>query len=75
MVEMRNSHGILVGEFERKNFLGSFRCRWRDNIRMDIKKREDVVWVYMAEDEDLWWCRVNMLMNVLNFTKGGKFLE
>jgi hypothetical protein len=34
--EIRSAYKILVGKPERERPLGRTRCRWADNIRMDI---------------------------------------
>jgi hypothetical protein len=34
--EKRNSYRLLVGKPEEKRPLGRPRCRWEDNIRMDL---------------------------------------
>jgi hypothetical protein len=39
--EIRSAYSILVGKPEGKKSLGIPRCRWRDNIRMDLK---EIVW-------------------------------
>jgi hypothetical protein len=36
--EKRNSYRILVGKPEGKRPLGRPRCRWEDNIKMDLRK-------------------------------------
>jgi hypothetical protein len=36
MGEKRNAYGLLVGKPEGKRPLGRPRCRWVDNIRMDL---------------------------------------
>jgi hypothetical protein len=35
---MRNAYKILVGILERKLQLGRPRCKWEDNIRMDLRE-------------------------------------
>jgi hypothetical protein len=37
MGEMINACKILVGKPEGKRPLGRLRCRWKDNIRMDLR--------------------------------------
>jgi hypothetical protein len=34
--EIRNAYKIVVGKPEVKTPLGRFRCRWEDNIRIDL---------------------------------------
>jgi hypothetical protein len=38
MAEMRNVYDILLGKPEGKRPLRRPRCRWKDNIRMDLRK-------------------------------------
>jgi hypothetical protein len=47
MGEIRNVYTILVGKSEGKRPLGRPRCRWEDNIRMDVMKIgwEGVDWI------------------------------
>jgi hypothetical protein len=54
MVETRNGHNILVGKREGKRPLGRPRCRWEDNIRMDLTemRAEVVEWIHLAQDRD-----------------------
>jgi hypothetical protein len=36
--ESRLSHRVLMGKPERKRSLGTPRCRWEDNIKMDLQR-------------------------------------
>jgi hypothetical protein len=36
MVQMRNAYNISAGKPEGKKSLGRPRCRWQNNIRMDL---------------------------------------
>jgi hypothetical protein len=38
MGEMRNAYKILIRKPEGKRPLGRPRCRWEDNIRMDLRE-------------------------------------
>jgi hypothetical protein len=42
------------------------RCRWEDNIRMDLTEIGfgDVDWIHLAQDRDRWQALVNMVMNL-----------
>jgi hypothetical protein len=57
---------ILVGKSEGKRPLGRTRCRWEDNIRMDVREIEwEVVeGIHLAQDRDQWWVLVNTVMNL-----------
>jgi hypothetical protein len=38
MEEKRNIYSLLVGKPEGKRLLGRLRCRWVDNIKMDLRE-------------------------------------
>jgi hypothetical protein len=61
--EKRNAYRILVG----KRPLGKPRCRWEDNIRMDLREIGwgGMDWIDLAQDRDQWKALVNMVMNLL----------
>jgi hypothetical protein len=42
--ERRGVHRVLVGKPEGKRPLGRPRCRWEDNIKMDIKVWDVGTW-------------------------------
>jgi hypothetical protein len=49
------------------------RCRWGDNIKMDLQEVgwEGVDWIDMAQDRDRWRALVNTVMNFgLHKTRG-----
>jgi len=54
-VEMTNAYNILVGKPEGKRPFGRPRCRWEDNVRMDIRKTGSEVmdWIHVAQDKNL----------------------
>jgi hypothetical protein len=62
----RNACRILVGKPERKRPLGRPRCRWQDNIRMDLREIEwgGMDWIDLAQDRDQWKALVNMVINL-----------
>jgi hypothetical protein len=49
-------HGILRGP----------RCRWEDNIRMNLRDMgwKGVDWMHLAQCRDQWQALVNMVMNL-----------
>jgi hypothetical protein len=50
MGEVRGAYNILVGRPEGRRPLGRLRCRWEDNIRMDLREIwfGDVDWIHLA---------------------------
>jgi hypothetical protein len=54
MEEDRNTYSLVVGKPEGRITLGRPRCRWVDNIKMDLGEKgwggED--WIVLAEDMD-----------------------
>jgi hypothetical protein len=66
MVEKGNAYRILVGKPEGKKPLGRPRCRWVDNIKMDLGERgwDGVDWIDLAQDRDRWRAYVNAVMNL-----------
>jgi hypothetical protein len=66
MGSMRNVYNILGPKREEKRPLGRPRCRWKDNIRMDLREIEweDVDWMHVAQDRDQWRALVNAVMNL-----------
>jgi hypothetical protein len=61
----RNAYRILVGKTEGKRPLGTPRCRWVDNIKMDLREIEwdGMDWIELAQDRDQWKACVNTVMN------------
>ena len=51
---------------EGKRPLGRPRCRWEDNIKMDLQKMEcgGMDWIELAQDRDMWRALVNAVMNL-----------
>jgi sugar lactone lactonase YvrE len=51
---------------EEKRLLGRPRCRWEDNINMDLKEieRGGMDWMDVAQDGNRWRAFVNMVMNL-----------
>jgi hypothetical protein len=42
--DKRNAYRVLVGTPEGKRTLGRPRYKWADNIKMDLRKYDGVVW-------------------------------
>ena len=66
MGERRRVYRILVGKREGKRPLGRPRCRWEDNIKMDLQEVGCGVidWNELAKDRDRWWAFVNAVKNL-----------
>jgi hypothetical protein len=66
MGEERGVYKVLVGKPEGKRPLGRPRCRWEDNIRMDLQKVGcgGMVWIGLAQDRDRWREIVIAVMNL-----------
>jgi hypothetical protein len=63
---MRNAYKILVRKSEEKRPFGRTRCRWKDNIRMDLREIgwKGLEWMHLAQDGDQWRAVVNVVMNL-----------
>jgi hypothetical protein len=66
MGEGRGVYRVLVGRPEGKRPLGRARCRWEDNIKMDLREIElDVAnWIQLAQDRVQSRAFVNTVMNL-----------
>ena len=66
MVEGRGVHRVLVGKPEGKRPLGRPRCRWEDNIKMDLQKVGGGCgdWMELAQDRDRRCALVSTVMNL-----------
>jgi hypothetical protein len=66
VAEKNETYRILVGKSEEKRPLGRPRCRWVDNIKMDLREIgwDGVDWIDMAQGRDQWRVLVNTLLNL-----------
>jgi len=66
MGEGRGAYRVFVGKPEGERPLGRPRCRWVDNIRMDLQEVRCgyMDWIGLAEDRDGWWRLVGVVMNL-----------
>jgi hypothetical protein len=66
MGEKRDVYRLLVGKPEGKRPLGRPRCRWIDNIKMDLLEigLGLVDWICLAQDRYRWRALVNPEMNL-----------
>jgi hypothetical protein len=64
--EGRGEERVLVGRPEGKRPLGRPRCRWEDNVKMDLREIgiDGTNWIQLAQDRVQWRAFVNMVMNV-----------
>jgi hypothetical protein len=65
MGEKRNVFGLLVGKQEGKRPLGRPRCRWIENIKMDLLEIgvSVVDWIGLAQDRYRWRALVKSEVN------------
>jgi hypothetical protein len=65
MREARKVYKVLVGKPEGKRPLGRPRCRWEDEIGMDLREigLGGVDWIRLAQDRDRWQAVVSAVMN------------
>jgi hypothetical protein len=66
MGETRNAYRILVEKPGGKRPLGRSRCRWVDNIKMDLREIgwDGMDWIELAQDRDQWMALANTVMNL-----------
>jgi hypothetical protein len=63
--DKKNEYRILVGKPEGKSTLGRPRCRWVDNIKVDLEETgcSGMDWIDLVQDSDRWKAPVNTVMN------------
>jgi hypothetical protein len=60
----KKAHKVLVGTPEKGQF-GRYKCRWDNNMKMDLKRNSVIVdWILLAQERDQWWALMNMIMNL-----------
>jgi hypothetical protein len=66
MGEGSGAYRILVGRPEGRRPLGRPRCRWEDDIKMDLQEVGwgGMDWIDMAQDRDRWRAVVSAVMNL-----------
>jgi hypothetical protein len=66
MGEGRSVYRVLVGRPEGKRPLGRPRCRWEDNIKMDLREIwiDGVNWIRLARDRVQWRASVSTMVNL-----------
>ena len=66
MGEERGVYRVLVGKTEGRRPLGKPRCRWIDNIRLDLQEVGCgyIDWIWLTQDRDRWRTLVSAVMNL-----------
>jgi hypothetical protein len=66
MGEKRSAYRLLAEKPEGKRSLGRPRCRWVDNIKINLGEIvwSGVDWIGLAQDRDKWRALVNSVMNL-----------
>jgi hypothetical protein len=66
MGEGRSVYSVLVGRPEGKRPLERPRCRWEDNIKMDLREIGigGANWIRLAQDRVRWRAFVNVVMSL-----------
>jgi hypothetical protein len=61
-----NPYSVLVGKPEGKRPLRRLRCRWVDNIKMDLTetRRSGMGWIVLAQDRDQRRALLNVVTNL-----------
>jgi hypothetical protein len=61
-----NAYRIFVGKPEGNRPLGRPRCRWVNNVKIDVREIgwDDMDWIDLAQDRDRWRALVNTVMNL-----------
>jgi hypothetical protein len=66
MGKRRCIYKVFMGKREGNRSLGRPRCRWEDNIKMDLRDVEcgGVDWIRLVQDRDRWRALVTAIMNI-----------
>jgi hypothetical protein len=64
--ERRGIYRVLVGKPEGKRPLRRPRCRWEDNIKVDLQEVGcgGMDWIELAQDRARWWALLNVVINI-----------
>jgi hypothetical protein len=62
----RNAYRISVGKPDGKRPLGRHRCRWQNNMMMDLREIGwgGMDWIDLAQDRDWQRALINKVMNI-----------
>jgi hypothetical protein len=73
--DRRCAYRVFVGRREGKRPLGRPRCRWENNIKMDLQEVGwDMAWIDLAQDSDRWRALGNIVTNLRAAQTAGNFL-
>ena len=62
MGESRGAYRVLMTKLGGKRQLGRTRCRWEDNIKLDL---QEMGWGNgLDQDRDRWLAHANVVMNI-----------
>ena len=66
MDQSRNAYRLSVGKPVGKRPSGRPRCRWEDNIKIDLREVGCDLgdWIALTEDGDQWQAYVRVVMNL-----------
>jgi hypothetical protein len=66
MGEGRGVYRVFVRKPQGKRLLGKPRCRWEDNIKMDLEEVGcgSMDCIGLAQDRNMWWALANAVMNL-----------
>ena len=69
-------YSVLVGKPEEKRPLGRPRCRWEDNIEMDLQEVGwgSMDWIDLAQNRERWQALVDVVINFQVPQNLGNFL-
>jgi hypothetical protein len=60
-----NAYRILVGKAEGRGALGRPKCKWVDNIKMDLREIElGMEWIDLAHGRNQWGARMYMVVKL-----------
>jgi hypothetical protein len=61
----RHTYRVLVGRPKGKRPLGRHRCRWGDNMKMDLQEVGwgGMDWITLAQDRDRWLSLLDVVMS------------